>query len=74
MWRSGFDSLVILVAWCLWKERNQRTFHAAQRTPVQLADVVGDEAERWSTAGFSQLAALWSIHDRQRTSQNSSTM
>ena len=24
--RCGFDSLVILVSWLLWKERNDRTF------------------------------------------------
>ena len=24
--RRGFDSLVILISWLLWKERNDRTF------------------------------------------------
>jgi hypothetical protein len=31
--RRSFDSLVLLVSWCLWKERNHRTFdHRASTT------------------------------------------
>jgi hypothetical protein len=57
--RKGFDSLIILVAWCLWKERNQRVFHGVSRTAVQLAVMVAKEADQWSQAGFCHLAALW---------------
>jgi hypothetical protein len=54
----GFDALVILVAWCLWKERNRRVFHGVSRTATQIVDMVMEEADRWSLAGFSHLAAL----------------
>jgi hypothetical protein len=73
-WHAGFDSLVILVAWCLWKERNQRMFHNARRTPLQLVGFIAEEAERWSMAGFSQLSAFWSRGAQEQTSQNSATM
>jgi hypothetical protein len=61
--RKGYDSLVILRAWCLWKECNQRVFHGVTRTPVQLAVVVEEEVDRWSQAGFSHLVAFWASTD-----------
>lgn len=60
--RKGYDSLVILGAWCLWKEHNQRVFHGVSHTPVQLAVVV-EEVDHWSQAGFSHLAVLWVSRD-----------
>jgi hypothetical protein len=53
------DSLVILVAWCTWKERNLRVFQGQARSPATLVVAIAEEADRWSLAGFSQLAALW---------------
>jgi hypothetical protein len=60
--RQGFDALVILVAWCLWKETNRRVFHGVCRTATQTVDMVREEADRWSLAGFSHLVALWASH------------
>ena len=34
--RKGFDSLVILGAWCLWKERNQRVSMGLAARPLML--------------------------------------
>jgi hypothetical protein len=52
-------SLVILVVWCTWKERNLRVFQGQARSPATLVVAIAEEADRWSLAGFSQLAALW---------------
>jgi hypothetical protein len=46
--RKGFDSLVILGSWLLWKERNRRVV------------LLQEEAERWSMAGYS---ALWALSE-----------
>lgn len=32
--RRGFDSLVLLVAWEVWKERNRDTFDNIRKTPA----------------------------------------
>jgi hypothetical protein len=45
--RKGFDSLIILGAWCIWKERNQRVFYGDDRTPIAIASVI-EEVDRWS--------------------------
>jgi hypothetical protein len=50
--RKGFDSLIILGAWCLWKECNQRVFHGIE-----------EEVDRWSQAGYGHLAAQWASRD-----------
>ena len=51
--RSAFDSLVILVCWQLWKQRNARVFHPA--TPSisasELVSRILDELRMWATAG-----------------------
>ena len=38
--RRGFDSMVLLVGWELWKERNSRTFDAAARHPAVLLNSI----------------------------------
>ena len=51
--RRAFDSLVILVCWHLWKQRNARVFHPA--TPSisasELVSRILDELHTWATAG-----------------------
>jgi hypothetical protein len=61
--RKGFDSLVILGSWLLWKERNRRVFNEITCTPVQLIVLLQEEAERWSMIGYSALAALWALSE-----------
>ncbi|XP_066320259.1 uncharacterized protein [Miscanthus floridulus] len=57
--RRGFDSLVLLVSWILWKERNRRTFHNVTKSPAQVFSLICDEADSWIAAGYRSLAALF---------------
>jgi hypothetical protein len=55
--RPAFDSVLLLTSWCVWKERNSRTFN---RVAIGLQDLllaVFREAKDWIDAGFSHLAA-----------------
>jgi hypothetical protein len=54
--RRGFDSLVLLVSWEVWKERNRRTFDGHSMTPTHLLGVIRDEGDSWIAAGFRGLA------------------
>jgi Leucine-rich repeat (LRR) protein len=51
--RRSFDSLVLLVAWSLWKERNRRVFQHEAVQPVGLLRLVGAEGAEWMLAGNS---------------------
>ena len=53
--RCGFDSLVILVCWQLWKECNDRTFDHRVRTIDKAVDRIFDEISDWSLAGYRHL-------------------
>jgi hypothetical protein len=53
-----FDSLVLLVAWNLGKERNNRTFEGLQRQPTVLLEQLVQEGNSWLAAGFNALALL----------------
>lgn len=56
--RKGFDSLVLLVTWFIWKERNKRIFDAAARLPHMLLAAIAEEGNSWIAAGNSGLAAM----------------
>jgi predicted negative regulator of RcsB-dependent stress response len=56
--RKGFDSLVFLVGWRLWKERNARTFNAVSTPADRLVSAILNKAEEWCLAGFKQLLSL----------------
>lgn len=61
--RPAFDSLLLLISWTLWKERNGRTFHGVASRLEIIYKAVVEEAEDWIQAGFSTLEAvcpLWS--------------
>jgi hypothetical protein len=59
--RQSFDSLVLLVSWCLWKERNRRTFvHQASSTSELLGRIL-EEANTWIGVGFGSLALLMAL-------------
>jgi hypothetical protein len=50
--RKGFDTLVLLVAWSLWKERNSRVHEQAALQPVALVGDILEDARLWARAGF----------------------
>lgn len=61
--RKLFDSLLLLVAWCLWKERNARVFGRIASSADQVVCTVVREGEEWALGGFLPfvaLAELWS--------------
>ena len=55
----GFDSLVILVSWLLWKERNNKTFDRRVRMVDEVVLSVCDEVVAWSHAGYRQLESAF---------------
>jgi hypothetical protein len=62
--RKGFDSLVWLVAWSLWKERNRRVHKRAALQPVALARAILEDARLWTIAAFVSIAALLGFRRR----------
>lgn len=56
--RKTFDSLLVLVCWELWKERNRRVFNDEARQASNLVSQIRQEAHCWSQAGFRSLGSL----------------
>jgi hypothetical protein len=47
---------MLLIAWAVWKERNNRTFSRSASGRQELFRKVVQEAEDWVLAGFKTLA------------------
>ena len=62
--RQCFDSVVILVSWMLWKERNNRTFERIVRSVLELLVWVVEEIVAWFLAGFRWLEPVVSALGR----------
>jgi hypothetical protein len=56
--RRGFDSLVALTCWSLWKERNARTFRGEASSAADLVTGISQEAKLWVWSGFACLSFL----------------
>nr|TKW28313.1 hypothetical protein SEVIR_3G305800v2 [Setaria viridis] len=54
--RKTLDSLIILVGWFIWLERNEKTFNHVQRMTRMLNQKIIEEATAWVFAGFHCLA------------------
>jgi len=67
--RKVFDSLVILVIWLLWKERNDCVFQRSNLPPAILVSKILDEGMAWASAGFRHLEKLFPVVASRR-SQN----
>lgn len=57
--RKGFDSLVLLILWKIWLERNARVFEGAPSSFRTLCSSIANEALLWKLAGAAGLAAIW---------------
>ena len=49
--RKGFDSLVLLTVWMLWKERNSRVFQRSAESVTSVCRKFADEIELWKLSG-----------------------
>jgi len=58
--RSGLRSLILLVVWEIWKERNARTFHRKEQSATNLLLKIKEEARAWGMAGAKRLASFLS--------------
>jgi hypothetical protein len=53
--RKCFDTMVVLICWQLWRERNARVFDHASKTTSELLFWITYCARLWSLAGFQSL-------------------
>jgi hypothetical protein len=56
--RDGFNSLVVLGAWTIWRHRNDCVFNGAQPSIAGLLTSAGDEFNMWCFAGAKGLTRL----------------
>lgn len=58
--RKGFDSLITLVSWTLWKYRNDRVFGRQQGNPnvLELTSGIFAELKLWAMAGGRWVASF----------------
>jgi hypothetical protein len=54
----GFNSLVMLGAWILWKERNDIVFNGVLPRLERALLLAQDEADHWMLAGTKSLRGL----------------
>jgi hypothetical protein len=59
--RQGFNSLIVLVAWKLWRMRNDVVFNSVPPRISQATLLVQGEAELWMLAGAKGLSALVAV-------------
>jgi hypothetical protein len=57
--KRGFNSLVILVAWWLWKHRNECVFDGASPNISIIMQHIHEDVVRWGLAGARDLRRLW---------------
>ena len=58
---KALRSLILLVNWKIWKERNARTFKRRETLPTMLFGKIKEEARAWGIAGAQHLASLTGV-------------
>ncbi|KQK11906.2 hypothetical protein BRADI_1g00413v3 [Brachypodium distachyon] len=56
--RKSIASLLMLVTWVLWKERNTGTFNNVSTMPTIIFDKIKLESRTWVLAGAKHLCTL----------------
>jgi hypothetical protein len=57
--KKGFNSLVMLVAWWLWKHRNTCVFDEVSPSTSRILQAIEEDAKLWCMAGAVGLRAVW---------------
>lgn len=57
--RKGFNFLVILVTWWLWKHCTACVFNRVSPSAQRILQDIKDDAEMWYMDGAKELASLW---------------
>jgi hypothetical protein len=57
--KKGFNSLVVLGAWRIWKYSSNCVFDGASPSVSRVLQEIRDEMGHWCLAGVSGLRALW---------------
>lgn len=50
--RKNFDTIVILLHWRIWKERNSRIFDNVNSSAGRVRDLVLEDIGMWRAAGY----------------------
>lgn len=53
--KKGLRSLILLIVWEIWKERNQRIFEHKETAAPNLIAKIKEEARTWIIAGARRL-------------------
>jgi hypothetical protein len=56
--RKSVASLLMLVTWELWKERNARTFNNKSTLPTTIFEMIKLEGRTWTLAAAKHLGTL----------------
>jgi hypothetical protein len=56
--RKSLVSLIMLVSWEVWNERNARVFPNVATLPTIVASKIREEAALWSLAGAKNLGSI----------------
>ena len=57
----GFNTLVVLVAWTIWRTRNDVVFDRITPSVERALLLAQDEAELWMLAGAKGLSAMVAV-------------
>jgi hypothetical protein len=63
--KPAFDSLVLLVAWTVWKECDARVFRGSNGSMTSVCKALFQEVKLWCEARFRELRAftpIWSLN------------
>ena len=58
VFRKGINSLIILGAWMIWKQRNDCVFNGVSTNVQRILTHIEEEAHLWCLAGARELARL----------------